>query len=507
MKKVFAASLRAIFAIFTLAAFALAGCDKTPTGEIPDDDEGGDTPTPSPTESLFEFSVSNITATGAYVTVRAKDPQMYFIFNVVSAYQLETTYAGDPLLTLDNYLRTWVKPRIGYYFEWEDFLARGERNNSSQYADVMFAESEYLVYAAGMDLNGNVITEVETYKFTTAEPKMSDNLFIVRENLGVVTVIPSNNDRYLLEVFTKSEIADILNDDHKLAVHVMNSYGGGISENIHSGEVSVDYSKKVVFFGEYVAVVFGYDGAETTPVTVKEFYFSGSDRSKLTSLTGDYEFNITEDTGGGQLQIVRYGNFYQNGGDNWWFYAQNAYGDYFATELVTRETSGKLPEGEWEIDRDGLYTYPVGVAYGGVVTEYSDGTDDYYGTWVDVLEYNNFSGQYDLRCMAPADSGKVKLKIDSQHWSDFYKMNIYVYDFQIDFKDPKGNNVKCRIKDCDGIFFTSSDEFVPFGSGSVTEVSPTAVCCSEFSTIMRHTIRERIRTEAFARMQERAARK
>ena len=147
----------------------------------------------------------------------------------------------------------------------------------------LYSASDYIVYAFGLDSNGELYMPLTKIDVRTADPVVSDNTFTV-EVIGVedgtadetkkvtLHVTPTNDDQYAVVVLDK-----YLGDDYDMTDPAsVKTYARNILRPLVTDEHKYTGEQTVVFDNVKIdalmqAAVFGYQDYETTAPTISEF--------------------------------------------------------------------------------------------------------------------------------------------------------------------------------------------------------------------------------------------
>lgn len=176
-------------------------------------------------EDAFEISVTNITGISAEVTITPPDEAMTYFYFIEEKADYENYFGGNDQSLIYNDFAYWEFMASMYDgVTWLDLLqmelSTGVQSFSS---DTLFGslewDTDYFVYAYGLDKDGNVTHPMTKKFFKTNTPKASDNTFEVEmgdvvwnsERMGFVahaTVTPKNLDESYYAVITNKDWYD-----------------------------------------------------------------------------------------------------------------------------------------------------------------------------------------------------------------------------------------------------------------------------------------------------------
>lgn len=450
------------------------------------------------TTPLFSFDITDVTASSAKVAVTASNEGMKYLFEVIDKATFDSYFEGNGTVFMEYMVEEVYEPQLGVNGQtWSNFLSWSGHNDKANYSYSLTGSTEYVVVAAGVDTLGNVYSETEIAEFTTEPVVPSDNWFEIWDERGLVIVETGNNDPYVLAVFKESEVAGLAGDE--LINKVVSTYGGTLYSHIYTGTKKFNYAVNLTEFGDYVVVVFGYDGGVTTEVATYGYTFEAIDMSEFSTLDRDFEYEAAN-AYGDYASVVYYGDYYGNGGGDWCITVYG-YDGTLLLEVVDDKVTKEGLAGTFDIDATGLYTYPVGKAYGGIVY---GSWYDLYGTWLSYAYV--WDDEYGwLNFDAAADSGTVDISLGGyyveEYWGEVYE-NFGDCNIDANFKDPNGNSVHYTFQGEMQFTDRSNDTYSLF-SVSAEQPVTARVTLREFSTLTKVQVREKIKREAEAKAKAR----
>lgn len=173
-----------------------------------------------------------------------------------------------------------------YGMSWVDFM------NETGLSSGKITETEgelkpgeqYCIFAFAMTEDGQLASPIEIEKFITTLPEPSDNTFEVSVDTitsaeVVFTVVPSNNDKYFVNVQRASYVDYFLEHDNVME-EMVPSLVNGFSPSVYpecycQGTVTRstdDFLASIRRDSDYYIIVFGYDDGPTTQVTLQKFH-------------------------------------------------------------------------------------------------------------------------------------------------------------------------------------------------------------------------------------------
>ena len=390
--------------IFAAATLLVTACNNNPQ-------PGGDNDAPDvPSQTGFDITVSQITASCANIDVAADSTNTYFYFDVIeseiitaydSVSDIAEAWVADIFEMIDEYAEYY-----GEYYEFADFLSRSE--DSYFYACMLSPKTKYTVIAFEVDQQGNIGSKIATKEFTTTEVKKSNNTFQISIIDGVATIDASNKaEYYLFEIYEKSELEG-LTESQIISQLIYDAIDYGISDFIMGcGMDELDYSEYLVANTEYSAVCVGYDGGATTALTRYDFTYTS------TSGDSDYDSDLYE----GMSNLSQNANFTPE-----YIYVMNC-GDYYYSSTTNIMISNDEAEDigfQAEIfiplnSSDFMGTFHVSNQIG-TVNSLMRGYEDYeytmYGTW--YMDWNNeeYSAAVDGKIVLSGNNSNLNLSLE-----------------------------------------------------------------------------------------------
>lgn len=243
----------------------------------------------------LDVNISDITTTDATVTITpsADDVTYYWSFDTRAGIEEKGGTEGIIERQIANWTRT-----AGYYDDttWQDMMKYSLVSGTtetlmSDYEQLQWS-TDYVVYAFGMDEEGNVTAPLKVVDFTTATPVASENTFGVkvksmvidsaptatRQTVNVtVNVTPSNDDPYTVYMLESRycngyDLTPGSDDiDRFLSAQVL-----PYSKKVYTGAQTLEFPSKRVGT-EFCIVTVGLDGKapstapEITKFTAEEY--------------------------------------------------------------------------------------------------------------------------------------------------------------------------------------------------------------------------------------------
>ncbi len=240
-------------------------------------------------DASITLAVSDITAMDATVSIVTNPDDLTYYWNFMDKESFDAIGGAENII--ENCIERWKRLASSYdNTPWQEMMGyelqeypMTESINSYFYETLMY-DTEYVVYAFGMDREANVTVPVTTAEFKTLAPATSDNTFEITmgqvEKAGfylstTAHVEPSNSDRYMVEFFTK-EFVDKFNiipgsaAEKRFIADEMLYYLD--AEDVASGPHDFTYSRCMEGASYYViAMGLNEDNTPSTGLTMAEF--------------------------------------------------------------------------------------------------------------------------------------------------------------------------------------------------------------------------------------------
>lgn len=254
-------------------------------------------------QGTLQIEVNEITTTDAMINITTSDnSQFFWKLMEKSAYDQK----GGKDKAVENQIEQW-KLDASYYddTEWQEMMSYSLVDNVSISAkqwlyEPLVPNTTYIVFAFGMDLNGNVTVPVTEKTFTTAGAAQSNNTFEIslvsvkramegRMNV-TAKVTPSNSDTYIARCIPKSiadnyNLTDPTSESYKKFAKDEVLYGINASWLL-SGEKEQTFENRIADT-EYYLVAMGVDGnfAQTTDLTLYKFMCEEYPKREIKNIT------------------------------------------------------------------------------------------------------------------------------------------------------------------------------------------------------------------------------
>ena len=243
----------------------------------------------------LEVPKNSITWRDASVAIRPSSNDLEYVFGFMPKAEWEQKYASNPNAVIQDRIAGWeydVECGIDYLPEldtWQKYMylcqMSGARTISvAEYYNLRWAE-EYVVYAFGMDDDGNTTANVVASEFATTTPVASTNQFSIEigeltASSVVFTITPTNDDQYYVSIQDKRYLErfgegkaesweDMIFDltfgktDSQLANYLFSG-----SQSFTNASIG----KNIDTFHEYQIVVWGFNNGPTTEVYLSDVF-------------------------------------------------------------------------------------------------------------------------------------------------------------------------------------------------------------------------------------------
>lgn len=254
----------------------------------------------------------------AYIEVSLSDENLEYIFDIMEKSKWEELYAADPETVVAARIAGWEQDVLDGLESnptmdvWQKYMAIYQHSyprtiNASEYYN-MYWDTEYVMYAFGMNDDGFQTTSVAVVEFKTATPKASNNTFSVEigeltASSVAFTVTTTNSDPYFLTIQDKRYVDRFFGENATESWEDMIwdltfvKTDEQIEDYIFTGSQSLtnaDINKNVDTLHEYQVVIWGFNEGPTTEVYVSDVFKPFEEVVELSLyLTID---NVTSDT-------------------------------------------------------------------------------------------------------------------------------------------------------------------------------------------------------------------
>ena len=231
----------------------------------------------------------------AAVRIVPSAEDMEYIFDIMTKSEWEESYAQNPEAIVEERIRLWeqdVEWGLEHYPDldtWQKYMQCYQSCGSrtiyvSEYYNLRW-DSDYVLYAFGMNDEGFQTADVVTTEFSTTKPVASENSFEIEINAVIstgvkFTITPTNNDPYFVTIQDKRYVERFGEGKEESLEDMIwdltfNKTDQQISNYIFSAtqELTNDSIAKIVdTLHEYHIVVFGFDEGPTTEVSISEAF-------------------------------------------------------------------------------------------------------------------------------------------------------------------------------------------------------------------------------------------
>ena len=434
--------MKKLFKFFIIAMLAVCGvaCEQFGGTDNGGNENNGENGNGNSGTTTLVVSVTNITATGATVSVTPSTDETYY-FDVIEkdyfdAYTSEEQFIADYVADLKAMIND-INSAYGTNYSIADLLSSG--SDSYTYEEGSLEPNyDYYAFAFCLSANGEIKSGLTKKAFKTLstggntggdDVTTSNNTFNVdvtdiTSTGAMVSVVPSNYDTYYFDVIEK-EVYDMYTDKKEFAAEyiaeikaLFEAYGYSIGEILSSGNDAYSFEGYLEPNTAYYAFAVGVStsGVITTDVAAVPFTtlaWGGGNSGGSTG--GDKDLTCFE-----LGYYENWGDYYGTNATNWYidFYSMTS-NDYFVVELQGDLSETAPVAGEYKI----LSTCAPGTAVAGGID--ADGYG--YGTFWALI---HDSGEY-LVDKVFCTSGTVKVSKSGD-----------LYNIDVDAVGENGESVK-----------------------------------------------------------------
>lgn len=229
-----------------------------------------------PVDCRFDITATQVSTTTARVYITPTDKTCTYFWDCVSRAEYDK-FGGDSGVIAANIdlieRAIQIFQMAGQNKTFADFL-----NSDVGYSDLaqLKGDTEYIVFAFGLDPSGTATTAVEKKSFRTA-PAASSSMTFTTELLSLafngarIAFRPSNDsETYFTDCIDHETYAQYGNDTEFMN-WIVSEAGSSMSSFLTSSYHVVDASRMLRSQTRYVAYAFGYSGGITTGMTKEEF--------------------------------------------------------------------------------------------------------------------------------------------------------------------------------------------------------------------------------------------
>lgn len=234
----------------------------------------------------FSIEAKNVYAKSLWIDVIPENNDFYYFCDVVSVADFSKFSSDEEFIRNEDGMNRDI-----YNILVEADYADGSFEQTMLYRDALLEpyygngvliepETEYYLYAYAYDADIKPIEKLYKVKFRTPKEVHSSNTFTITIDGQYISVTPSNDDQYLFDFATESELEASYYGSpvyyYNQMIDVYEQYGF-IDEMVSVGPDTddiFDYYESVPDGEKIYVMVAGYDHGLTTDVTVKEFTYS-----------------------------------------------------------------------------------------------------------------------------------------------------------------------------------------------------------------------------------------
>lgn len=185
-------------------------------------------------QNTIEMTLTDISNMDAHLVLTPSDPEMLYYIDVSTAKSVED-HGGIENIPQALIIDWWKWLASMHDMDWTEIIPMQTQKGSldcnlsdmveEKKLSSVYWGTDYVLYAVGFDLQGNIISNIATVSFTTPSPEKNNNLtfnftpvsFTKNETYdkyydAVFTVTPSNNDDEYFTEYCKTRILDQYED-------------------------------------------------------------------------------------------------------------------------------------------------------------------------------------------------------------------------------------------------------------------------------------------------------
>lgn len=228
--------------------------------------------------ATIDIDVSNITVNNADVVITPSDDDVRYYYNLTTAADFEAKGGVDGII--DSCKASW-ESMAGMYYEssWIGMIPYVTYTGVQTFTGQDFRtvwDTDYVVYAFGVDTEGNITVPVTTREFRTLPLERSDNtLAITLDKVAftegssiymdvTVTVTPSNDDPYavLIQKNTVLDYYDGSDESKSIDAYFASQFDPYVTAT-YTGRQTITFTRQKKDTDMYV-VAAGFNEAHTT---------------------------------------------------------------------------------------------------------------------------------------------------------------------------------------------------------------------------------------------------
>lgn len=247
-------------------------------------------------KKTIDLQLTNISNMDAHLVLTVSDPDMLYFIDVTRADKIEETGGVDNIP--NSQIIEWWKWLATMYSgtDWTEFIPMqctsgnidcdlSELIDDGKLSDVYWG-TDYVLYAVGFDLEGNVISNNAHVAFTTTKPEKSDITFeftpisfeknpaYPKYYDAVVDVTPSNDTEEYMTEYCKTRILDQYKDRDETEDEIIQFQFMDYAR-YHNGKSRVEMPNLDITDArgdvDYYIIAVGWNDGPTTPIQKYQF--------------------------------------------------------------------------------------------------------------------------------------------------------------------------------------------------------------------------------------------
>lgn len=242
-------------------------------------------------QTMLDIEVTEVGNLSCSYSITPSDPSLryYSLLRIQSGeYSVDgmTQYGSEEQNCFHFAIDWWQFCADLYGMTWIDFMNEVglTSGKTTEHEEGLKPGSEYCIVAFAMNEDGTLASPVEIKKFETSVPQQSDITFEVTVDdinsvEAIFTVVPSNNDKYFVNVQRASYVDWFIENDC-VEEEMVPSITGAMTPDLYpeaycQGTVtrsSDDFLPSLRKDTDYYVIVFGYDEGLTSGVSLTKFH-------------------------------------------------------------------------------------------------------------------------------------------------------------------------------------------------------------------------------------------
>ncbi len=207
------------------------------------------------------------------VTITPSDDEVYYYFDMIEQESVDIDFEGDMLTAATYYINYNVMMGINYGWTVEEVMLELASQGPDQYYFDCAPDTEYVIFAMAVSLDGNVISEITTETIVTGDIVPSDNVITLSVDAVTTTAVTvstttTNDDTYFLGIEPVYKFEGMT--DEEIIETVLYEYGDFIDWSTESGNVEALELSDLEPDMEYLLMAFGIRGYYATTPLVKQ---------------------------------------------------------------------------------------------------------------------------------------------------------------------------------------------------------------------------------------------